>query len=192
MSEKPEAAISLSAAKQSADCADAWQQRHARRQRKAGRRVRMLPAGVLEGTSPRPETSALDAAAFLCRFPRPLSWLKLQDLLYFALAWHLVWDSELLFHEPVIATADGIRIDPVNDLLAGKFEVTERQLRKAQPERLTESQQRSLAGILDFYGHRSHFRLAELIRQDAAWRQARTLGDAPVDTALLYRHYRDL
>ena len=72
------------------------------------RRVRVLPASAFCPGSTANSCSAIDAAAFLHRAVKPVSWLKLQDLLYFAQAWHLVWDNELLFPEAILATEDGV------------------------------------------------------------------------------------
>lgn len=172
---------------------DAWSERHSSRQRNGSRRVRVLAPEVLRSNAESGQIRAIDAAAFLQRYPRPLSWLKLQDLLYLALAWHLVWDEELLFPDPLKVSDDGIRIDSVEQLLHGQFEVRRSHLRMARPGRLADSQQQTLAGILNFYGNRSHFRLAEQIRQDPAWQKARAAGEGTaVDPALLYRHYRSL
>lgn len=171
--------------------ADARNQRHA--SRRSSRRVRVLAPEVLQAKPAPGQVRAVDAAAFLQRYPRPMSWLKLQDLLYLALAWHLVWDEELLFSEPVTVTADGVSIGPIEELLAGQFEVSGSHLRMGRPERLGESRQRTLAGMLDFYGTLSHFRLAEQIRQDPAWQKASKTGPGTaIDPALLYRHYRSI
>lgn len=89
--------------------------------------------------------SAIDAAAFLLRAVKPVSWLKLQDLLYFAQAWHLVWDNEFLFPEPILAIDNGVQIDAIEKLLAGRFEVTS--VRTGRPATLTESQQGTLVDI---------------------------------------------
>ncbi len=172
-------------------CTDARNQRH--NSRCSSKRVRVLAPEVLQVKAEPGQVRAVDAAAFLQRYPRPISWLKLQDLLYLALAWHLVWDEELLFSEPVTVTADGICISPVEELLAGQFEVSRSHLRMGRPERLGESRERTLAGILDFYGTLSHFRLAEQIRQDPAWQKASQEGPGTaIDPALLYRHYRTI
>ena len=76
---------------------------------------------------------------------KPVSWLKLQDLLYFAQAWHLVWDNEFLFPEPILAIDNGVQIDAIEKLLAGRFEVTS--VRTGRPATLTESQQGTLVDI---------------------------------------------
>jgi uncharacterized phage-associated protein len=113
-----------------------------------------------------------------------------QDLLYFGQAWHLVWDNELLFPNPIIATEDGVRTEAVEELAGEAFTVTTKQLRTGQPDRLTDSQKRTLIGIINFYGSRNHYRLSEEIRDSAPRQQARASGDAVVEPATLLQHYR--
>lgn len=122
-----------------------------------------------------------------------MSWLKLQDLLYFAQAWHLVWDNELLFPEAILATETGVQIEAVETLLIGRFDVTT--VRSGRPAKLTGSQQQTLIGIAKHYAGRSHFRLSELIQEHKPWQEARAAA-APeqpgvIQPAALYRYYRD-
>lgn len=169
---------------------------HTRKRLKKGnplgrRRIRVLPQDRLAADLSGAECNALDAAAFLAQVPRPMSWLKLQDLLYFAQAWHLVWDNTVLFPEPILAADHGVRISVLDDLLSGSFEVSPGQLRRGLPARLGESRQRTLSGIVKFYGKRSHFRLSQAIISEEPWTRARSLGpEQPIDLACLHRHYR--
>ncbi len=167
-------------------------ERHARIQSGSRRRIRVLPPEKLRPDAETVSSSVLDAAAFLVQVPIPMSWLKIQDLLYFGQAWHLVWDGELLFPEPIVAVEDGIRIPVLDELLHGKFEVTPRDVRKGRDTRLTESARRTLSGMVKFYGQRSHFRLSEALIQEEPWRRARSNPpDFVIDPAVLHRHYRN-
>lgn len=173
-----------------------WEERHARRQARSAQRVRVLPSERLTREGTTHGASVMDAAAFLVLVPRPLSWLKLQDLLYFAQAWHLVWDEELLFPEDIVAVEDGIRITEIDTALNGRFEVTEQDVRKGRPARLGESQKQTLSGIVKFYADRSHYRLSSLITAAEPWQAARVrasgTGSAVVLPKELHRYYRSL
>src|SRR5690625_2610090 len=171
-------------------------ERRARRQARSAERIRVVPPERFTKERLDRKLSVLDAAAFLVRIPKPLSWLKLQDLLYFAQAWHLVWDEELLFPEDITATHDGIEIAEIDSLLTGRFEVTPGHLRRGRPDRLDESRQQTLSGIVKFYADRSHFRLNDLIVSAEPWLNARKGAEKhekpvipPVE---LHRHYRNL
>ncbi len=166
--------------------------RHARHEVGGRRRIRVLTPEQIQASAETSSCSALDAAAFLALVPRPMSWLKMQDLLYFAQAWHLVWDSELLFPEPIIATEDGVRIDSLNNLLDGKFEVTAKDVRKGRTDNVGESGKKTLSGMVKFYGQRSHYRLSQAIIQEEPWLRARAAGEGfVIDPAVLHRHYRN-
>lgn len=183
------------------------QDRHARRHGSGARRIRVPRAGA-EPAEPRAATArrtngpagnrvpdALDAAAFLALVPRPMSWLKMQDLLYFAQAWHLVWDDEPLFPDPILAVERGVLITALEDQLAGNFGVGPGALRKAaRADRLDESRKRTLSGIVKYYADRSHYRLAEQIRSEEPWLQARRGpgGEGMIDLDTLRRFYREL
>lgn len=161
----------------------------------ARKRVRVLPAEKLSPTSATGLCNVIDAAAFLVTIAGPLARGKLHDLLYFAQAWHLVWDNELLYPDAILATDDGVEIEAVNQLLGDTFTVTATHLRKGRMNRLTDSQQRTLVGITKFYAGRNHFRLSEEIRSSLPWTKARSRmqadGNAIIEPAALHRHYRD-
>ncbi len=159
------------------------------------RRVRVLPPENLSPETVRGACDIMDAAAFLVQVAGPLARAKLNDLLYFAQAWHLVWDHELLFPDTILATEDGVTIGAIEKLAGGAFTVESRHVRKGRAERLSESQKRTLLGIVKFYSGRNHFRLSEQIRLENPWRQARqaaALGSEPVvEPAALHRYYRE-
>ena len=46
---------------------------------------------------------AIDAAEYILRKQGSMSAMKLQKLLYYAQAWHMVWEDELLFPENIEA-----------------------------------------------------------------------------------------
>lgn len=159
------------------------------------RRIRVLPPENLSPETAKGACDILDAAAFLVQVAGPLARAKLNDLLYFAQAWHLVWDHELLFRDAILATEDGVSIAAIDRLGGGAFTVEPRHVRKGRADRLGESQQRTLLGIVKFYSGRNHYRLSEQIRQETPWRQARqaaALGSTPtVEPAALHRYYRE-
>lgn len=50
-----------------------------------------------------------DVAAAILERTGPLDTFKLQKLVYYAQAWHLVWDNEPLFEEPIEAGPEARR-----------------------------------------------------------------------------------
>jgi uncharacterized phage-associated protein len=153
---------------------------HAKRHLRRRTRIRVTPDGTTATAASRKDderqegpADVLQAAAFLVLLARPLSWLKLQDLLYYAQAWHLVWDGEPLFTEPLLATVDGVRVPVIQQKLANRFSLTRDDLPLNGKIGLTESQQQTLSGIVQFYAGQSHFRLTERIMLEEPWLAAR-------------------
>ncbi len=135
--------------------------------------------------------SALDAAAFLALVPRAMSWLKMQDLLYYAQGWHLVWDGEPLFADAIMATEAGVRIEAVDSLLRDDFAVT--RVSGGTDRNLSESARQTLSGIVKFYGGRNHFRLREAIIRETPWLQAREAGtDSPISVTAMREYFAGL
>jgi uncharacterized phage-associated protein len=115
--------------------------------------------------------SAHDVAKYILRERGTMSAVKLQKLVYYSQAWHLVWDDEPLFKQRIEAWANG----PVVPLLyrehRGAFKVGS--WPKGKIADLTKSQRESIDAVLRFYGKKSAFWLSELTHKEAPWRDAR-------------------
>lgn len=115
--------------------------------------------------------SAHDVAAYILKQQGSLDTWKLQKLVYYSQAWHLVWDSEPLFQARIEAWANG----PVVPLLfrehRGDFKVSS--WPKGNASRLTASQKESIDVVLKHYGRRTGFSLRELTHKERPWREAR-------------------
>lgn len=100
---------------------------------------------------------------------------KLQKLVYYSQAWHLVWESEPLFKARIEAWANGPVVPALYRRHRGRFKV------KSWPEgrisNLTKAQKESIDVVLQHYGRRSGFALRELSHTEPPWRDAR--GDLP-------------
>lgn len=70
------------------------------------------------------QTSAHDVAAYILRKQGPMSVWKLHKLLYYAQAWHLVWEEEPLFREHIEAWANGPVVPALYPLHKGLFTVS--------------------------------------------------------------------
>jgi uncharacterized phage-associated protein len=115
--------------------------------------------------------SAHDVAAYILKKQGSMDTWKLQKLVFYSQAWHLVWDSEPLFPARIEAWANG----PVVPLLfrehRGKFKMGN--WPKGDPSRLTKSQKESINVVLKHYGRRTGFALRELTHKEPPWRNAR-------------------
>jgi uncharacterized phage-associated protein len=115
--------------------------------------------------------SAHDVAAYIIEKSGPMSAMKLQKLVYYSQAWHLVWEEQPLFAERVEAWANGPVVPSLYRSHRGSFTV--KKVTTGDPTKLTPSERESIDAILSEYGEKSAFWLSELTHQEAPWRDAR-------------------
>jgi len=120
--------------------------------------------------------SVLDVAQDILQRQGAMTAMKLQKLCYYAQAWHLVWDEQPLFPEPIQAWANGPVAPALYAKHRGRYGVE--QILGGRPARLSPSEVETIDAILDFYGNRGGAELSELTHREAPWRQARE-GTAP-------------
>ena len=65
-----------------------------------------------------------DVAAAILEREGPMTAMKLQKLVYYCQAWHLVWDEEPLFPERIEAWANGPVVHALYDKHRGSFTVS--------------------------------------------------------------------
>lgn len=101
---------------------------------------------------------------------------KLQKLVYYSYAWHLVWDSERLFEERIEAWANGPVIPELYQVHRGRYTID------AWPQgrisNLTVPQRETMDVVVKHYGRRTGYALRELTHREPPWREARR-GLAP-------------
>lgn len=103
----------------------------------------------------------------------PLSNLKLQQLLYYAQAWHLVFHSDSLFDDEIEAWVHG----PVVPCVFTKYcEAGWQPLSKAGSEIVARAH---LKDVWRVYGKFDEWRLERLIDSEVPWKEAR--GELPPD-----------
>lgn len=115
--------------------------------------------------------SAHDVARYIIRELSPLSTIKLQKLVYYSQAWHLVWDDEPLFPERIEAWANGPVVPDLFREHRGEFQRTSWKMGSIQA--LTPSERGTIDSILEFYGPRDAFYLSELTHREQPWKEAR-------------------
>jgi len=119
-----------------------------------------------------------DIAAAIVERTGPIDAFKLQKLVYYCQAWHLVWENEPLFHDRIEAWAAGPVVRSLYERHRGRYSVTEwpsgdvRQLKKRE---IT-----TVDAIVDSYGKLTGRQLSHLSHREAPWQKARA-GLAPTD-----------
>jgi uncharacterized phage-associated protein len=124
-----------------------------------------------QGVYARYMPSVHDVAKYILHEQGSMSTWKLQKLVYYSQAWHLVWEEEPLFSEPIEAWADGPVVPDLFKLHRGKFTIGS--WPRGKRGNLTATQRESIDAVLSFYGDKSGHWLSELTHQEAPWREAR-------------------
>jgi uncharacterized phage-associated protein len=115
--------------------------------------------------------TAHDVASYITKQRGSMSAMKLQKLVYYSQAWHLVWEEERLFEEHIEAWANGPVIRELYDLHRGQFTVSA--WPGGDPNNLTERERGSVDAVLRYYGDKSAFWLSETTHREDPWREAR-------------------
>jgi uncharacterized phage-associated protein len=101
---------------------------------------------------------------------------KLQKLVYYSQAWHLVWESRPLFRAHIEAWANGPVVPALYRKHRGQFTVSV--LPDADPKSLDLSETSSVDAVLEFYGDKPGYVLSGLTHREQPWKDARK-GLAP-------------
>lgn len=119
--------------------------------------------------------SVHDVAAYLIKHLGAVSTFKLQKLLYYAQAWHLVWEERPLFNSPIEAWANGPVIPEVYQRHRGQFSVDSW---NGDTGQLDKGERATVDAVLDTYGRLSGRQLSHLTHREHPWKSARE--DLPV------------
>jgi uncharacterized phage-associated protein len=116
--------------------------------------------------------TAHDVAAYILKQNTGgMSAMKLEKLVYYSQAWHLVWEDEPLFADRVEAWANGPVVPALYREHRGSFTV--KTWAPGDPDRLRPSQRGSIDAVLKYYGDKTAFWLSELTHREAPWKDAR-------------------
>lgn len=115
--------------------------------------------------------SVHDVAAAIIEASGPMSAMKLQKLVYYCQAWHLVWDGNPLFGNPIEAWADGPVVRELYDEHRGRYMLNGW---NGNPNRLDDSARDTVKAVVESYGRMSARQLSHLTHQEAPWLEARS------------------
>lgn len=114
--------------------------------------------------------SVHDVAAYILDRKGAMSTWKLQKLVYYSQAWHLVWDEEPLFKARIEAWANGPVVRELYRGHRGQYTVS---AWEGEPSNLTDSERETIDIALRDYGGLSGRTLSHLTHMEAPWREAR-------------------
>jgi uncharacterized phage-associated protein len=115
--------------------------------------------------------TAHDVAAYILRQRGPMSTWKLQKLVYYCQAWHLVWDDEPLFNDRIEAWANGPVVRDLYRHHRGQFSVDG--WRWGNPDRLAPNERDTVDVVLSGYGNMTGRQLSHLTHSELPWQEAR-------------------
>lgn len=132
--------------------------------------------------------SVLDVAVYILQRQGHMSAMKLQKLVYYCQAWHLVWEGRPLFEEHIEAWANGPVVRDLYREHRRKFEVSPKTFPDGRPERLTGDEKETIDAVLDSYGSLKPFELSDMTHREPPWRDARNGLPAGAACANVIRH----
>lgn len=141
--------------------------------------------------------TAFDVAAFILRECGEMSAMKLQKLVYYSQAWHLVWEERPLFNERIEAWANGPVVPELYDRHRGQFEVTIDMV-QGDADALDEGEAESVRAVLEGYRKFTSQQLSDLTHAERPWLEARRglgpgdRGNSEITRAALMEYYSAL
>ena len=114
--------------------------------------------------------SVYDVAEYILSKTGRITTWKLQKLVYYAQAWHLVWDEEPLFPEDIQAWANGPVCPDLYKKHQGFFHVS---TIRANPDALSEGERETVDVVVAHYGDYSGQQLSDLTHSEPPWMNAR-------------------
>lgn len=111
-----------------------------------------------------------DVAEYILKKRGPMSTWKLQKLVYYSQAWHLVWEDDPLFGDRIEAWANGPVIPNLYHLHQGRFKIS---TIGGNTKTLDKNERETIDVIVKHYGPRSPDYLSQLTHLEKPWRKAR-------------------
>lgn len=127
-------------------------------------------AGLVEGF--KMNVRAIDVADYILQAQGVMSAMKLQKLVYYAQAWHLVWEDKELFPEEIQAWANGPVVPELYKIHAGIFSLAPGFF-KGDVSKIPLSSKDVIDRVLKFYGEHNSQWLSDLTHMEDPWKNAR-------------------
>jgi uncharacterized phage-associated protein len=144
--------------------------------------------------------TVFDVAAYVLAKGGPMTAMKLQKLVYYSQAWHLVWEEQELFTEPIEAWANGPVVRDLYNRHRQRWTLDATDTLGGDPTRLTAAERETIDLIVTSYGQHEPHWLSELTKREPPWRDTRAAsglhpmdrGAAVMPTAAIYEYYDGL
>jgi len=140
--------------------------------------------------------NAHDVAAYILEQIGPLPAMKLQKLIYYSQAWHLVWDNAPLFDERIEAWANGPVVVDIYEEHQGQFLIDS--WSNGNSAQLTDSEMGTIDSVLQHYSGFHSQQLSDLTHSERPWIATRSglspneRGNQEITHAALHEYYSSL
>ena len=121
--------------------------------------------------------SIFDVARYITERKGEMTAMKLQKLMYYSQAWHLVWEEDALFADDFEAWANGPVLPNLYARHRGQFKVNAALFPDGNVAALTDAERKAVDKVLDFYANQTAQWLSDLTHQERPWLESR--GDTP-------------
>ncbi|WP_345044341.1 Panacea domain-containing protein [Arthrobacter methylotrophus] len=129
----------------------------------------------MENTQSRPDATIFDLAAAILARTGEIATMRLHKLAFYAQAWHLVWDEELLTDAAFFAWGTGPVSPELHATHPGVFLIRDV---PGNPEVFTAAQLESIDEVVSAYGGLRPYVLNAVVKSEAPWQDA-WAGTAP-------------
>lgn len=117
--------------------------------------------------------NVFDVAKYILEKTGPIAPTKLQKLVYYSQAWHLVWEGKPLFPERIEAWANGPVVPDLFGWHRGQWSVSAAEMKSGDSSRIKNGKKKTIDSVLKFYGEKSAQWLSDLTHREAPWLDAR-------------------
>lgn len=137
-----------------------------------------------------------DVAAYIINRTHTVSCMKLQKLVYYSQAWHMVWTDRPLFNARIEAWANGPVCPVLYQHHRGKFSVGS--WPAGDSKQITQDEAKSIDSVLEHYGNKTAGWLSELSHMEHPWRDARCgldvgeRGNNEISQSEMHKYYLSL
>ena len=116
--------------------------------------------------------TVFDVAQYILECTGQITTIKLEKIVYYAQAWHLVWEEEPLFNERIEAWATGPVVPNLYSKHQGQFKV-DASCGFGNSLNLLPHEKETIDAIISFYGKNNSEYLVLLTHSEDLWKDAR-------------------
>jgi uncharacterized phage-associated protein len=137
-----------------------------------------------------------DVAAAVLNRTGTIDTFKLQKLVYYCQAWHLVWEGQPLFASRIEAWANGPVVRKLYRQHRGVYQVGRWPL--GSSSNLYARETSTIKAVVDYYNKFTGWQLAQLTHRETPWIEARNglepteRGEAEISLASMLEYYGSL